>query len=85
MANEGIRLVDDISESVKQVLNEAKANAAAIDRKAAELHAIAMEVERRVQKIIHNADEIVRRLEDYRKREEREIDEMLKRQAKEGN
>lgn len=83
MANEGIRMVDEITESVKQVLGEAKAHAAAIDRKAAELHAIGAEVERRVANIIHNADEITRRLEDFRKREEREIDEMLKRQAKE--
>lgn len=83
MANEGLKLVDEITESVKQVLGEAKAHAAAIDRKTAELHAIGAEVERRVANIVHNAEEIARRLEDFRKREEREIDEQLKRQAKE--
>ncbi len=83
MANEGLKLVDDITESVKQVLNEAKANAAAIDRKAAELHSIGAEVECRVTQIIHNANEIERRLADFRSREERETDEQLKRQARE--
>lgn len=83
MANEGIMLVCEIQESVGAVLLELKAQAVTVDKKTAELYAIAAEVERRVESVKHYADELSRRLADFRGREERSVDEQLRKQARE--